>query len=333
MTEETSRRLFEFGGAFDHPVTQGIVIAVVAALIVGGLAVFVAGRSSKIAEKMRIELRNRYLSWLFLVPLMIGPVLLGAFWGILATLLLSLLCFGEFARATGLSRERLVCCTAVIGILCVYFAVLDKWYEFFAAMAPLTVCAIAAVTIFQDRPAGYIRRVATAAFGFLFFGTCLGHLGYMMNIADGRPFVLWLLLTVELNDIFAFLCGKLFGRRKLVPNTSPGKTIGGAVGSLALTAMLAGGIGYFLFEGPMRHPLLLLALGALVSVAGQLGDLMLSSVKRDLGVKDLGVSLPGHGGVLDRFDSLVLTAPVVFQVCSAFEAWRFEDVSRIFTGG
>lgn len=311
--------------------TIAIVALVAGALIVAGGIIGLLTVRGKVSARLGRELRHRYLSWLLLVPLMVGPVLLGSFWGIVATCVLSLLCFGEFARATGLFRERLLCVTVVVCILHVYIAVLDRWFEFFLTTVPISICIIAAITVFEDRPATYIQRVATASFGFLFFGTCLGYLGYMMNLAEFRPFVLWLLLCVEMNDVFGFVIGKTLGHRKLLPATSPGKTIAGSLGALILTAALASGLGSVLLEGPLENPVLLLVLGLLIPFSAQLGDLMLSSVKRDLGVKDLGASLPGHGGVLDRFDSLLLAAPVVFSYCSALGAWEFDTARRILT--
>jgi phosphatidate cytidylyltransferase len=156
----------------------------------------------------------------------------------------------------------------------------------------------------------------------------------MANDADYRPILLMLLLTVELNDVFAFIAGKLIGRRQLVPLTSPNKTIGGALGALVLTGTLAAVIGHFVFlGGPMDSPLLLLGLGLIISVAGQLGDLMLSSIKRDLGIKDMGRVIPGHGGILDRFDSLILVAPAVFHYVGYFRGVGDTQVQRIITGG
>src|SRR5207245_1571536 len=101
---------------------------------------------------------------------------------------------------------------------------------------------------------------------------------YFANDTDFRPILLWLILCVELNDIFAYVVGKTLGRKKLAPNTSANKTIAGAAGALTLTTTLAAGLGAIVFsETPVDTPLRLLLLGLIVSVAGQLGDLTLSS--------------------------------------------------------
>jgi phosphatidate cytidylyltransferase len=222
----------------------------------------------------------------------------------------------------------------VVGILLVTFAVIDNWYGLFFAMGPHTVAAIAIIALVADRPDGYIQRVALGALGFLLFGVCLSHIGFMANDPGYRPIVLMLLLTVESNDIFAFLSGKTLGRRKLAPNTSPNKTLGGALGALVLTTTLTAAIGHVIFRGtPLDGWAPLVGLGILISGFGQFGDLMFSSIKRDLGIKDIGVTIPGHGGLLDRFDSLILVAPAVFHYVAYFQGFNFDETTRIITGG
>jgi phosphatidate cytidylyltransferase len=332
----TRERFFGCQHAFDHPVTVGIVLGLAGVLVVAPLVIAVLGRSGRISTELRSELWQRYCSWLILIPCIGLPVLLGAAWTIAATCLLSLLCYQEYARATGLFREKRMSLVVVVGILAVFFAVLDHWYGFFVALGPLTVCLIAAVAILQDQPKGYIQRVGLATIGFMLFGVGLSHLGYMANDDNYRPIVLMLLLTVELNDVFAFVVGKTLGRRKLVPNTSPNKTLGGAAGALVLTTLLVAVLAHYIFtETPLDNVGWLLLLGVLVSVAGQLGDLMLSSIKRDLGIKDMGATIPGHGGLLDRFNSLLLVAPTTFHYVGFFVGFGLDpdQQRRIITGG
>jgi phosphatidate cytidylyltransferase len=166
------------------------------------------------------------------------------------------------------------------------------------------------------------------------FGHCLGHLGYMANDADFRPIVMLIILTVELNDVFAYIAGKTFGHRKITPQTSPNKTLGGALGALILTTTLVSTVGHFVFAGSgVDTPVRLIGLGLIVSVAGQFGDLMVSSIKRDIGIKDMGASIPGHGGLLDRFDSMLLVAPAVFYYIGFFRGFGLDQPRRILTGG
>jgi phosphatidate cytidylyltransferase len=318
---------------FDHPVTTGISIGIGAVLILTPLVILALSAAGVVREPQRTELFKRYYTWLVLAPVMIGPVLLGPGWTILAVFVLSLFCYREFARVTGLFREKLISVLVVFGIVLVFFAVLDHWYGLFVASFPLVVSSIAAFAILADNPKGYIQRVALGIFGFVLFGCALGHLGYLANDAAYRPMILMLVLCVELNDVFGYISGKTFGRRKLSPNTSPNKTIGGALGALVLTTALATWVGHSVFAGTaMDTWLRLILMGIIISVVGQLGDLMLSSIKRDLGVKDTGVVLPGHGGLLDRFDSLLLVAPAFFHFVGYFVGVGLDQPVRIITG-
>jgi phosphatidate cytidylyltransferase len=139
--------------------------------------------------------------------------------------------------------------------------------------------------------------------------------------------------AVELNDVLAFTAGRLFGRRKLCPNTNPDKTVAGALGALIGTTILMVIAGKFVFAGTELDNFGRLAvLGILVSVSGQMGTLMLASIKRDVGIKDMDVIIPGHGGLLDRFDSLILVAPVAYHVMNFFAGLRVEETGRVFTG-
>jgi phosphatidate cytidylyltransferase len=334
MNNATWQRLFGFRHAFDDPVTVVLTLAVAALLLLAPLLIFSTTRAAKSTADKRKELWDRYRSWIWLVLLILIPILAGAFWTILAVATLSFLCYREYARITGLFRERTISLIVVIGILFLTFAELDNWYRLFVALFPLTVALIAIGGLIADQPKGYIQRVGLGVLGFALFGSALGNLGYMANDWNYRPILLLILCSVELNDIFAYICGHLFGHRKFVPNTSPNKTVGGALGALVLTTPLVAVIAHFIWrDTPLDSAIRLIGLGIIISVVGQFGDLMLSSIKRDLGLKDTAKLIPGHGGLLDRFDSLILVAPAVFHYVNYFVGFAAGQPERIFTGG
>jgi phosphatidate cytidylyltransferase len=328
-------RLTDYQGAFEHPVTVGAVVAIVAVLAGSAVATWLLFRLGKINARLYEEVMLRWKSWLWLVLLMLAPILLGPPWVMGAVAILSILCYREYARATRLTAEKTINGVVVAGILAVTFAALDHYPRLFFANAALTVCLIAVVTIPQDRPQGYLRRVSGGALGFLLFGYSLGYVGYIANDRNYRPILILILLGVELNDVFAFCVGKSIGGPKLLPNTSPGKTVAGSVGALVLTTALVAVVGHLVFAGTaVDRPDHLIILGAGISILGQLGDLLISSVKRDVGVKDIGDLIPGHGGVLDRFDSLVLVPPAVFHYLSLYLGPPGAgQAERIFTRG
>jgi phosphatidate cytidylyltransferase len=147
-----------------------------------------------------------------------------------------------------------------------------------------------------------------------------------------------IILCVELNDVYAFCCGKLIGGPKAIPTTSPGKTWSGCIGALVCTSITFCILGHFVFVGTKAdHWGHLVFMGASLSVIGQFGDLLLSSIKRDVGIKDMGRLIPGHGGLLDRFDSLVLLPPFALHYLSLILdspiGGELGVVIRFFTGG
>jgi phosphatidate cytidylyltransferase len=333
MNNATWQRLFGFRHAFNDPVTVVLTLAVAALLLSAPLLILITTRAAKSTAEKRKELWDRYRSWIWLVLLILIPILAGAFWTILAAAVLSFLCYREYARITGLFRERTISLIVVIGIFLLTFAELDNWYRLYVALFPLTVALIAIGGLIPDQPKGYIQRVGLGVLGFALFGSALGNLGNMANDWNYRPILLLIIFAVELNDIFAYICGHLFGQRRFVPNTNPNKTVGGALGAIALTAPLfAVGAHFVWFGTVLDTPVRLLGLGIIVSIVGQFGDLMLSSIKRDLGLKDTAKLIPGHGGILDRFDSLILVAPAVFHYVNYFVGFAVNQPQQIFSG-
>lgn len=328
-------RLFDPRHAFDHPVTVGIVAVIAAGLVVASVLVRALHRAGRVGDSTYNELLARTRSWYVLAAAMLLPILLGAAWVCGFFLLLSLFCFREYARATGLNAERTATAAVVAATLLVFFAAIDHWMGLFTTSWALGIGLIAVVGLLPDRPQGYLHRVSLATVGFALFGVSIGHLAYMANDTLYRPMLLWLLICTELNDVFAYLTGKTFGRRKLAPHTSPNKTIGGAVGAVVLTTTLAAVVGHFVFrQTTLDQPAHLATMGLLISVLGQCGDLILSSIKRDLGVKDMSAVIPGHGGLLDRFDSLLIVAPCIFHYINYFKAngVGWDQPARIISG-
>lgn len=337
MSSRDWQRLFDPRVLLDQPPAMVLVGVIVGLLAITPLVLATLQQVGVVKGELRSELWRRWRGWLIIVAAIITPIVLGSAYTVVMLTALGLLCYREFARATGLFRERLVSATVVLGIVLIHFAALDHYYAFFVALFPLTVGAIAFAGIIPDRPKGYLQRTGLAIFAYCLFGVSLGHLSYFTNDWHFRGIVLWLLLSVELNDIFAYCVGKTLGRRKLAPNTSPGKTWAGAIGAVVLTTAVSAPLAWWVFKDQGQHELAQMphpiVLALLIGVLGQAGDLLLSSVKRDLGIKDLGQVLPGHGGLLDRFDSLVLVVPAVFHYLGAVLGVGLNESVRIITHG
>ena len=150
--------------------------------------------------------------------------------------------------------------------------------------------------------------------------------GALVLLRD-RDFGLYLvILTLYgpwISDVFAYFCGRLFGRHKLIPDVSPKKTVEGAVGGVIFCALAAVLYGFILktFIGEITSVsyTALALIGAVIAVISQIGDLIMSHIKRKYGIKDYGFILPGHGGILDRFDSVLGVVPLIVILCEIFK--------------
>ena len=162
--------------------------------------------------------------------------------------------------------------------------------------------------------AGGFQRWGAAVAGAVYVGVLGGYLVDLRLLDQGREWMLFMLFTTFATDTGAYVIGRAFGRRKLAPRVSPGKTVAGLVGGLAAGATAALALNAAL--GLDRAPLAVAALGLIAAAAAVLGDLAESLLKRSLGVKDMGRLFPGHGGVLDRLDSVLFVTPVVYYAAA-----------------
>ncbi|HJQ27917.1 MAG TPA: phosphatidate cytidylyltransferase, partial [Rubrobacter sp.] len=156
-----------------------------------------------------------------------------------------------------------------------------------------------------------LRAVLAVLLMALWVGVPLAHLILFPRSREGVVLILIAVVGPWISDSGAYFAGRFFGRNLLLPSLSPNKTIEGGVGGLLLTILIIAPLSYQFLDFTVAKALII---GAGVSVSSQCGDLFESSLKRILDVKDLGTFLPGHGGVLDRVDSLLFTAPAVYYI-------------------
>ena len=168
----------------------------------------------------------------------------------------------------------------------------------------------------------FLRAAGTLHWGLMTMVFSLSHAAFFLVLdgatnpaGGGAGLVLYLIFLTQFNDVAQFIWGKMLGKRAAVPTVSPNKTIAGFVGGALTTVGLALLVAPWLTPFDRREALVV---GLILGVGGFLGDVIISAVKRDLGVKDSGALLPGHGGVLDRIDSLTFTAPLFFHYVRYF---------------
>jgi phosphatidate cytidylyltransferase len=210
------------------------------------------------------------------------------------------------SKSRGAHPSRAVAYAAACGLYCIDLFAPDRgsFYMLWFFLTPLLSFLYLFTSDKRRLDDGMVTL--TGIFYICFFS-------YHVALVDRLPprgLMVWLVfLTAFGTDIAAFFTGRAFGRHKLCPSVSPGKTVEGAIGGFAGSIIVCGAFGYVFMPELFVHCLII---GALGSVLSQLGDLTASIFKRNLGIKDYGNLIPGHGGILDRFDSVMFTAPFVY---------------------
>jgi phosphatidate cytidylyltransferase len=304
-----------FSAAISNDIFLTYVMVIVGLLAVAGLLL---GLMTALGKNVSSVWRT-YRGWLVMVPLVLGTILLGRTAAIVGVTLLAMFGFKEFARATGLYEDWWLTGLVYLAIVVLGVAsfVSDPrldfpgWFGLFITLPAYVAAAILLVPILRNRSKGQLQQVALAIVGFLYFGWMFSHLGFLANTNYAYGYILYLVFAVEINDIAAFTCGKLFGKHKLRENISPNKTIEGAIGAIFVSLLVPW---MLWFSFPHFEPWDLVLVGLIVGIGGQLGDLVISYIKRDIGIKDMGVLIQGHGGILDRIDSMIFVAPIFFHV-------------------
>ena len=181
------------------------------------------------------------------------------------------------------------------------------------------VVALFLVPILRGRWENAVDHVGLALIGFTFLGCLFGQLSLFTTLPHPYGFLCYVIFATEVNDVAAFTFGRIFGRHLLCPEISPRKTWEGAIGALAVSLALPW---VFRFSLPTFGAPQLLLTGFIIGVGGQLGDLAVSMIKRKLGTKDMGDVIAGHGGILDRIDSLIFVAPLFMQIAARYDMSR-----------
>lgn len=298
--------------------TAAVLLTVLAALVAASLATFALRRLKP--ERDWTELAQRVRSWwvmaiVFTVAVALDRAVSLAFLGFVSFLALK-----EFLSLVETRRaDRRVLFWAYLAIPIQYIWVGIYWYGMFIVFIPVWVFLfLPLVMVGIGETKGFLRAAGTLNWGLMTTVFSLSHAAYLLSLpgvenpeAGGAGLLLFLVLMTQLNDVCQYLFGKLFGRHRIVPSVSPGKTWEGFLGGVAATVLTSAVL------APYLTPLdgwLAPAVGGAIAIAGFVGDVVMSAVKRDLGVKDSSGMIPGHGGILDRVDSLTYTAPVFFHI-------------------
>lgn len=258
-----------------------------------------------------MALLKRVLIAIFFIPLLIiifsvGQIILSSFLAVVAFLMMFEL--REMFFQKGIVLNKLI---SVLGLL-VFFAAVYLNKTWILAALLLTMIIIAGIDLFSNKIKGALLRGSASAFIIVYIAIMFSSSYHIRNFENGSNLILGLLLMIFITDTSAFFAGNALGKHRGLFKASPNKSIEGFLAGIIFS--LSGSlilINYFDMSTTQ-------AIAAAVSagIFGQMGDLFESQLKRDVGVKDSSAALPGHGGILDRFDSLLLAAPVYYIILS-----------------
>jgi phosphatidate cytidylyltransferase len=259
---------------------------------------------------------KRVLTAVVLIPLVLLILLRGSFLLLIAiSALVAALAAWEYlaiADAHGAKTPRVL----VLLCIAVLFAAAYLGPNMLLPLIALSALILLVVCSFRSPLNQVLPDTAFSTFSILYCGLTLLTIPLLREQADGPSQLVFLLCAVWMGDIVALYVGRNLGSHKLAPNLSPNKTWEGSAGSVAGSLLITAGLFFFSrntgmlrFAGTLAHWLML---AVVVNIAAQIGDLVESAIKRGAGVKDSGTLLPGHGGILDRIDALLLAAPALW---------------------
>jgi len=270
-------------------------------------------------DKDQTELVQRIRSWWYIVTIFTFAMVMSRHVAVVFFAFVSFLALKEYLSIVPTRRaDRRVLFWAYLAIPLQYYWVSQAWYGMFIIFIPVYVFLLLPMRmVLIGETKDFLRAAGTLHWGIMTLVFGISHIAYLLVLpqernpsAGGAGLVLFLVFLTQFNDVAQYIWGKLLGRHKIIPKVSPNKTWEGFLGGVVTTTLLAFLLARWLT--PLAWHWALLA-GVLISVAGFIGDVTISALKRDIGLKDTGSLLPGHGGILDRIDSLTYTAPLFFH--------------------
>ena len=300
---------------------QIVIFIILAILVFSSIVLGIWGLFSK--SKMLTELKTRTKSWWIMCTLFITATIISNVITYVCIGFLSFAALREFYSVIKLrksDRAGMLWCYLAIPVQ--YYLAYRGWYELFIVFIPVFMFVwIPFILVLQGETKMIMSSMAGLPTSLMLCVFGLSHMAYLISLpeiegfsAGGKGLLLFLIFITQINDVMQFIWGKLIGKYKILPKISPNKTWGGFIGGLISSVF----IGYLMsFLTPLNE-WQVIVVSFFIAGVGFVGDVVVSAIKRDMGVKDMGQAIPGHGGVLDRIDSLALTTPIFFHLVYFF---------------
>ena len=265
------------------------------------------------------NLNARIDAWWGMVALIGAAFIFGKTGVIVLFALLSFAALREFITLTYTRRsDHWALLLAFFAVLPTQYALIwDEWYGLYTVFIPVYAFLLMPIaSALRGDPQRFLERVAEVQWGLMVCVFCLSHVPALLTLDipgyEGRHLLLiaFLVVVVQMSDVLQYVWGKLIGRHKIAPALSPSKTVEGFAGGVLSATALGAALWWITPFAPWQAAILALV----ITLMGFLGGLVMSAIKRDRGVKDWGWAIEGHGGILDRLDSVVFAAPVFFHM-------------------
>jgi len=302
------------------PEFQVLAGGVLALLVVFSAASgIIRARATEATRSTAENLSARVRSWWGMVLLVLGAVAVGKAGAILLFLFISFLALREFVTAAPPQRadHRALFWMFFVILPLQYWLLWIEWYGLFSIFIPVYVFLfIPARLVIAGEPRNFLARAAELQWGTMACVFLVSHAPALLILpipgyeGENGKLLLFMLFVAQISDVFQYVFGKLFGKRKIAPTISPGKTVEGFVGGVLTASLFGAALCWATPFSWWQAGVLSLAM----AIAGFFGDVTMSAIKRDRGIKDFGDLIPGHGGVLDRIDSLCFASPIFFHL-------------------
>ncbi|MEZ5802365.1 MAG: phosphatidate cytidylyltransferase [Rhizobiaceae bacterium] len=300
--------------------TLSMMLAPYAVLIVAStVAGILSWRAGPEPSPTLVNLTQRINAWWVMVILMSIAFLFGKNGILLLFAFVSFAALREFVTLTYTRRSDHRVLLGMFGIVLPfqYWLVWTEWYGLFTIFIPVYCFLIMpALTALRGDTERFLERVAQQQWAIMIAVYCISHVPFLLfldipGFAGSQVFlIVFLIVTVQGSDVLQYIFGKLFGKHRVSPNVSPSKTWEGLIGGLVSASLLGAALSFMTPFTPLQAG----AVAFMICTLGFLGGLVASAIKRDQGVKDWGQLIEGHGGMLDRADSLVFAAPIFFHI-------------------
>ncbi|MBC8647747.1 MAG: phosphatidate cytidylyltransferase [Thermoanaerobaculia bacterium] len=299
----------------------GVFALLVVATVIG--AVLGRRARSESARETAANLNARIRAWWVMVGIFTLAVWVGRLASVVLFTLMSFLALREFVTLAPTRREdhRALFWSFFLITPLQYALIAYRWYGLFSIMIPVYgFIFIALRNVLARRTERFLERTAVIHWGLMVCVYCVSHAPALLTLeipgyrGNRVKLLVFLVLIVQISDVLQYVFGKLFGKRRIAPEVSPNKTWEGFVGGVVSATLL----GTLIWRVTPFTPAQAGAMALAITLAGFAGGLVMSAIKRDRGAKDYGALIQGHGGMLDRIDSLCFAAPVFFHLTRFF---------------